>query len=321
MARTKGREVLRRAAQLSERGEPYALATVVWRRAPTSAKAGDRALVTANGELFGWIGGGCSEPAVIKECLHALAEGTPRLLRLGPPDELPVARPGDVVVTIGCASEGALEVFVEPQLSRTHLLIVGDSPAAAALERLARAIEFEVSRIEHGSAGELDLRTADVGEASYVVVATLGRFDEEALEAALETPAGYVALVGSSKRAAAVLETLRASGVSEEDLSRVRAPAGLDLGPIRHEEIAVAILAEIVKLRAERVARSAAHAAGGSTPARASEDVAVDRVCGMSVEIETARFTTKRDGRTWYFCCDGCRRRFESEPARYAGAG
>lgn len=312
------RSVLSRAADLADRGEPYALATVVWRRAPTSAKVGDRALVTVDGELFGWIGGGCSEPAVIKECLRALAEGTPRLLRLGPPDDLPEARPGEVVRPIGCASEGALEVFVEPHLSRTHLVIVGDAPVADALERLASALEFDVSRVERDVDGTLDLREANVGAASHVVVATLGRYDEAALEAALDTAAGYVALVGSRKRAAAVLEALRVSGVPEEDVRRVRAPAGLDLGPIRHEEIAVAILAEIVKLRGERTVSADARSAAAP---QAAEAEAIDPVCGMSVEIETARYTAERDGRTFYFCCDGCRRRFESEPARYVSAG
>ncbi len=312
------REVLARAAELSMNGEAYALATVVWRRAPTSSKAGDRALVTADGELFGWVGGACSRSLVIKECLRALAEGTPRLLRLGPPDQLPEARAGEVVRPIGCASEGALEVFVEPHLSRTHLVIVGDAPVADALERLAAVIDLDVSRVERDAAGAVDLRAADVAAASYVVVATMGRYDEAALEAALGTPAGYVALVGSHKRAAAVLDTLRSSGVPDEDLRRVRAPAGLDLGPVRHQEIAVAILAEIVKLRAEQAVRPGAEVAGQPAP---SDAAAIDPVCGMTVDIETTRFTTERDGRTWYFCCDGCRRRFESEPARYVGAG
>lgn len=308
-----GQEVLERAAELSSRGEPYALATVVWRRSPTSAKAGDRALVTADGEMLGWVGGSCSRPIVIKECLRALAEGTPRLLHLGPPDQLPEARTGEVVCPIGCASEGALEVFVEPNLTRTHLVIVGEAPVAEALERLARAIDYDVRRIEGDEGGSPDLRQAEVSSTSYVVVATMGRYDESALESALQTPAGYVALVGSRKRAATVLETLRSSGVSEEDLLRVHAPAGLDLGPVRHEEIAVAILAEIVKLRAERAVRPAA--------ALSQQAGAVDPVCGMTVDVATARFTLQRGDRTWYFCCDGCRRRFEVEPHRYAPAG
>jgi len=134
----------------------------------------------------------------------------------------------------------------------------------------------------------------------------------------LATPAGYVALVGSRRRAATVLETLRASGVGEDDVQRVHAPAGLDLGPVRHEEIAVAILAEIVKLRAER---SAGPAVEATRAAPSPEVEAVDPVCGMTVEIATARFTTRHEGRTWYFCCDGCRRRFEAEPDRYVRAG
>lgn len=310
------REVWRRAAQLSERRVPYALATVVWCRAPTSAKPGDRALVTADGSIEGWIGGGCSEGAVVRECLRALREGSPRLLHLGPADRLPAERPGVTIAPIGCASEGELEVYVEPHVPRPHLVAIGDSPVAETLAEMARALEFDVTtRAAPGSdRAPLDLAEAGVDAGSYVVVATRGRWDESALVAALATEASYVALVASRKRAAAVLEELRRSGVPEERLGRIRSPAGLDLGHIEDREIAVAILAEIVREKA--AARS-----GGAEEAPTAPIEAIDPVCGMTVNVATAEFTADWDGRTYYFCCDGCRRRFEREPERYITAG
>ncbi len=311
------REVLAEAAKLAARGEPYVLATVVWRRAPTSAVPGAKALITADGRLRGWIGGGCSEPVVIREALRALEEGTPRLLHLAPPEELSAARAGVVLAPIGCAGEGALEVFVEPHVERSRLFVIGGAPVAETLAAMAGALGFDVQALDPGEggggladqgvAGQLDLEAAGAGPTSFIVVATLGRYDEAALEAALATEAGYVGLVGSRKRAESVLDSLRSSGVNQEQLARVRAPAGLDLGRISHEEIAVAILAEIVQIKAA--------ARAGLPPVSGAEGL--DPVCGMSVAVATATFTAERDGRTYYFCSDGCRRRFAAEPTRY----
>ena len=316
------REVLAEAAKLAARGEPYVLATVVWRRPPTSAVPGAKALITADGRLHGWVGGGCSEPVVIREALRALEEGTPRLLHLAPPEELSGARAGVVLAPIGCAGEGALEVFVEPHVERSRLFVIGGAPVAETLAAMAGALGFDVQALDPGEgggladqgvAGHLDLEAAGAGGAggagptSFIVVATLGRYDEAALEAALATEAGYVGLVGSRKRAASVLDSLRSSGVNEEQLARVRAPAGLDLGRISHEEIAVAILAEIVQIKAA--------ARAGLPPVSGAEEL--DPVCGMSVAVARATFTAERDGHTYYFCSDGCRGRFAAEPARY----
>ena len=283
------------------------LATVVWRRAPSSGKEGATALITPDRKVRGWLGGACAEPTVVREALKALEEGSPRLLFLGPPEELEGrARDGVVTVPIACQSEGALEVYVEPVLPQPQLVAIGRSPAAGALAALATGLGWRSVLVEDSA----DLG-ADVDERSYVVVATQGHFDEEALEHALATPAGYVGLVASRKRAEAVLGYLRDRGVAEEALARVHAPAGLDLGHVATDEIAVAILAEIVQLRAAGALETGAVV---ETPARHEE---IDPVCGMTVDVADARYRTVHDGRTYYFCSAGCLESFESDPARY----
>jgi xanthine dehydrogenase accessory factor len=317
-------EVLKLAADLSARGEPYVLATVVWRRAPSSGKEGATALITADRTVHGWIGGACAEPTVVREALKAIGEGTPRLLFLGPADELDAhRRDGVVSVPIACQSEGALEVYVEPVLPQPQLVAIGRSPAALALTRLARGLGWRSLALDEGGRvtdhdadaviTSLDLN--DVDERSFVVVATQGHYDEDALEKVLATPAPYVGLVASVKRSAAVLGYLRDRGLADEHLRRVHAPAGIDLGHVSSEEIAVAIIAEIVQLRA---AGELDGPAGVRATAPRHEEI--DPVCGMTVDVADARFRAMHDGRTFYFCSAGCLAAFEEEPARFLGA-
>jgi xanthine dehydrogenase accessory factor len=298
-------DVLALAADLSARGEPFVLATVVWRRAPSSGKEGATALITPDRQVRGWLGGACAEPTVVREALKALEEGSPRLLFLGSPEELEGhARKGVVAVPIACQSEGALEVYVEPVLPQPQLVAIGRSPAARTLAALATGLGWRSVLLE--DSGDLG---ADVDDRSYVVVATQGHFDEDALEHALATPAAYVGLIASSKRAEAVLGYLRDRGVADEALARVHAPAGLDLGHVATDEIAVAILAEIVQLRA----------AGSLEPGTVAEarHEEIDLVCGMTVDVADARFRTVHEGQTYYFCSAGCLASFTKDPATY----
>ena len=262
-------------------------------------------MVTLDGRLRGWVGGSCAEPVVVREALAALSAGTPRLLHLAPPGQLPAEREGLVVSPMTCASEGSLEVFVEPRLPAPHLVAVGRSPLVAALAAMAGAVGFDVTVYEREDGGaEVDLAKAGAGPDSYVVVATIGRYDEDAVEAALASGARYVALVASERRATTVL-----AGVAEEDRARVHAPAGLDLGDLPHMEIAVAILAQIVaeKARSKPVV----------TAPRAEPETAVDPVCGMTVEKATAADRFEHEGVTYWFCASGCRQRFERDPAAF----
>jgi xanthine dehydrogenase accessory factor len=290
-----GPDVLVEAGRLTAERKPFALATVVRVVRPASTRRGDRAVVTPDGTLTGWVGGACSEPIVVREALRALASGEPRLVSIGPPGS-GADLPDDVVVAeSACASEGTVEVLIEPQLPRPLLAVVGESPAAATLAELARTIGWRVAQER-------------TDQADAVVVATMGHGDEEALEAALTAGAGYVGLVASAKRASSVLAALRERGLDEEQVSRVRSPAGLDLGPSSQQEIAVAVLAELVAWRHTRPLE----------PETIVE--AVDPVCGMTVAADGAREVTVHDGVNYYFCGSGCRQRFESDPAAYLHA-
>jgi len=314
-------DTLRLAAELSARGEAFVLATVVWRRSPSSGQEGATALITTDGRVRGWLGGACAEPTVVREALRALDEGVATLLFLGPPEELAEhRRDGVVTVPIACQSEGALEVYVEPVLPQPQLVAIGRSPVARSLAAMAVGLGWRAVLVDdegepsEASAGTQVITTLDVegvDDRTYLVVATQGHFDEEALERALGTPAPYIGLVASKKRAEGVMGYLRDRGVPDDALARVRAPAGLDLGRLPTEEIAVAILAEIVQLRA-------AGRLPGSSAAEITRHEALDPVCGMTVDVAAARHRGVRGGETFYFCSAGCLASFEADPQRYA---
>jgi len=302
-----GLGVLEEMGELTRRGEAFALATVVWRQGPSSSQPGSRAIITAAGELHGWIGGACAEPVVIREAQQVMADGTARLLLLGTPEQFGGGVPdGMTVVPISCQSEGALEVYIEPVLPAPHLVIVGDSPMTRTLASLARALGWRTDLVR---GPDFTAQAAD--GRSMVVVATQGHGDEEALEAAAAARPAYLGLVGSRRRGATVLGYLADRGVPQDQLDRVRVPAGLDLGPTTHQEIAVAILAELVQLRASGAL------AGASAEARAPAVVAAqDPVCGMAVTAGSSR-PVRYEGTDYYFCCAGCRQAFEQDPDAY----
>jgi xanthine dehydrogenase accessory factor len=241
-----GWDVVEQASELARRGEEFALATIVWRQPPSSGQQGSRAIITATGQLYGWIGGACAEPAIISEAQRAISQREPRLLLLGSPEQFGDAVPdGITVVPISCQNEGAMEVYVEPVLPTPHLVVVGRSPMAETLADLGRALSWRIDLLDPA-----EFSAADVDTRSIVVVATQGHGDEEAIEQAVGAFPAYLGLVGSRSRGEAVLGYLADRGVPQNLLDRVRVPVGLDLGRTTHREIAVAILAELVQLRA-----------------------------------------------------------------------
>jgi xanthine dehydrogenase accessory factor len=308
-----GLGVLEEMGELTRRGQAFALATVVWRQSPSSSQPGSRAIITAEGELHGWIGGACAEPVVIREAQQVMAEGTAKLLLLGTPEQFGAAVPdGMTVVPISCQSEGALEIYIEPVLPVPHLVIVGDSPMARTLVSLAGALGWRADLVRGP-----DFTQESADERSMIIVATQGHDDEEVLERAVAAGPAYVGLVGSRRRGATVLGYLADRGVPKDQLDRVKVPAGLDLGSTTHQEIAVAILAELVQLRASGAltGRPAARTMKQPRPAPAQ---AVDPVCGMTVAADPSGRPVTHDGAEYYFCCAGCRRAFEKDPGAYA---
>lgn len=316
------RDVLGLAGRLSEAGRPFAMASVVRRTAPSSARAGWRALVEADGTFHGWLGGACVEPTVVREAVEAIREGEPRLLVFAPDAE--ADRPGATVHPMTCHSGGTVEVYIEPELPAPRVTVFGDSPVSRAVAAMAAAAGFRVRAVgvEGAAAAYADAEVveeppvgADPSEAGeFALVATMGEWDERAARQALAAGADYVGLVASPKRAAQVREHLEAEGV--EGLDRLVSPAGLDLGAREPGEIAITVLAEIVQRRRSGAARAAA-APGGAPDA---PETATDPVCGMDVAVAGAEHTLEHEGTTHYFCCSACLESFAREPGRFLSA-
>src|SRR4051794_4333085 len=289
------------AAELTRTREPFVQATVVRAQKPTSAHAGDTALVRADGRIDGFVGGTCAEASVREYGLMTLSTNQPLLLRIVPGEAPPQsAEEGAVTVANPCLSGGAVEIFLEPRVPAPRVLVVGESPIAEALGRLGAPLGYAVELV----AGEDAVPRADD---AALVVASHGRGEEPALTAALRLGVPYVGLIASRIRGASVLAAL---DVADDQRARVHSPAGLDIGGRTAAEIALSGLAEIVQERrtTERVQAQTASAR------------AVDPVCGMTVAAVDSSPHADVDGvRTW-FCCDGCRTTFLADPARYAAA-
>ncbi|MEM7584722.1 MAG: XdhC family protein [Acidobacteriota bacterium] len=254
------------AQQLIEDGVPFATAVVVRAEKPTSGKPGDKAIVTLGGVMSGWIGGSCAQPAVVAEAKAAIAEDASRLVRITPEPGREAPPEGVKEVEMTCFSGGTLDVYIEPQQPRPRLLVVGHLPTAQSLAHLGKAMSYRVIAVDTETDGaamahadevltNLEGIVERVNPLTYVVVATHGHYDELALEHALRTPAPYIGLVASRKRAGSVVEYLRQRGFDDAELERLEAPAGLDIQARRGDEIALSIMAEIVQRRrnAERV--------------------------------------------------------------------
>ena len=326
-------------------GVPFVVATVVRAEKPTSAKAGAKAVITDDGALTGWIGGSCAEPTVKREAKRALQDGQPRLIRLCPPEKMGQApQEGVIEIALTCISGGTLEIYIEPQLAQPHLVVIGHLATAEALVRLGNAMGWQVSLMGLDVSSErfpqadhvfdhLDFSKIAITKHTYIVVASHGNYDEDMLVTALQSEAPYVALIASKKRASAILQYLNEANLTQEQIARLKYPAGLDFGAVAPEEIALSILAEIIQRRRQSsdLAHDTSRVSNSlvSTPPGAALQLPIasqvglearDPVCGMTVEIATAHFRSEYGGTTYYFCAAGCKRSFDKEPQRYIQA-
>lgn len=295
-----GTALTERAQQLTTRREPFVRATVVRAEHPTSAHAGDTALVSQTGEIDGFVGGNCVEASVREYSLRTIATGEPLLLRVVAGEPSHVHEEGAVEVSNPCLSGGAVEIFLEPWLPAPRVVVVGATPIAKALQSLGAVLGLEMELTDGATA-------APRPDDAALIVASHGRDEEPALEAALRAGVPYVALVASEKRGAAVLASLN---VDDEQRSRVFSPAGLPLGAGTPAEIALSVLAQLVSERSRR--RPAVAVAAPAT--------AVDPVCGMTVAAVEATLHADYAGERVYFCSAGCRAAFLADPERYAVA-
>lgn len=336
-----GRSIHARAAELESGGRTFAFATVVAVRRPTSARPGASGIIHPDGSIEGWVGGSCAQPVVVREALRALADGQPRLLRLSKEGPAQGHRADGVVeLVMTCHSGGTLEIYVEPHLPAPHLWVAGTTPIAGALVAIGAASGWRVTLFDPVATpeafpaadavlGDVELRQLDVSIAPYVVVATQGVWDEEAVAAALRRDVAYVGLVASPTRAAVVRAWLREeAGLPDDRVAALRAPAGLDLGAETADEVALSILAELVEVRRGRASfvaapgpatiagQSSIEVAGGSI---VDDIVLVDPVCGMTVDRRDARHLAEHGGVVYAFCAMSCRTSFIRDPASFVG--
>ncbi len=314
-------DVMRRAGELVAAAQPFALATVVRVETPSSASAGNRAIVRPDGRMEGWLGGGCVTPTVRSDALAALASGEARLVRITPNVRAPA--PANVTLRpMSCGSGGTVDVWIEPFLAPPALVIGGASPVGRALGDLGGALGFRTVAYsgENGDslggveaiASALQARVANEPRDVWLVAASHGDFDDDFCEAGLRLGYRYVGLIASAKRSRIIEIHLRRCGFDEAALGAFHPAAGLRIGAKTPEEIALAVLAEIVALRR------------ADTPGEREEPVAQtaarDPVCGMDVETASAEHRFEYEGRTWYFCCSGCRNAFERDPSAHGAA-
>ena len=293
-----GDALTRRAQELAAEGTPFVVATVVRVQRPASVEPGNVGLVQADGTIEGFIGGVCAQHSVRLHSLKAIEAGMPLLLRILPDGPEEVAREeGLVTVRNPCLSGGAIEVFLEPVLPAPRVLVVGDSPIVAALRRLGPEVGLKIVAAQDIQDGVLSPTAGDLA----LVVAAHGNDEVATLRAGLEAGVRYVGLVASRRRGAAVIGELREDGVADELLDALDTPAGLEIGARTPAEVALAIIARIIAVRRT-----------GPEPAPAAAPVtAVDPICGMTVVVASDTPSLEHDGGTVYFCCAGCRRKFE----------
>jgi len=347
--------ILEEAARLKAAHRPFALVTVVRCESPTSAKPGAKAVVGPDGVIQGWIGGGCAQPTVIKMARQALQDGQPRLIRISPSKSVDIDE-GILDFGMTCHSGGTLDIFIDPIIPRPVLLIIGASPTAQALSTLAQKVGFSVTAAFPGADRELFpdaeriIDGLDVTEhlpckPSFVVVATQGKRDEQGLEAALSSGADCIAFVASERKADKLKSYLRERGHDGERVDAILSPAGIEIGAITPEEVALSVLAGLVK---ERRQRGHVEAASGHGEKQTQDDTGccgtaqeqekpspeadccscssqgntdhVDPVCGMSVVPSEAEYHTEYAGNDYYFCCAACQQSFEKKPDRYIEA-
>jgi xanthine dehydrogenase accessory factor len=333
-------DALERIFQLRTEGKRFAIATVVSRKAPVSSHLGDKAIILEDGSMEGFIGGACSRDIIKKQALEVLNRERPRLVKISPDlstlSSQVTGNHDEICVPMTCVSEGAVDVYIEPQLEKKQMLIVGASPIALALAKQGKMQSYDVTMVcedaeratvAFGLEG-VQVNLIDVKELNgwleqlssvkksllEAVVASMGHYDEETLTLLAKARPRYLGLVASRKRGNTVMEFVKDS-VTKEDLARVRNPAGLDISAKTPNEVAVSILAEMIQLR--RMAASQPVIEELENLPMMQKQEAIDPVCGMTVDVATAKHSYELNGTMYYFCCPHCRKRFVDNPQKY----
>ncbi len=314
-------EYLNAILQFKKDHEDFAIVTVISRHEPSSGKVGDKALVNPYGKLSGWIGGGCVKSIVCKEAVDAIQSGHARRVIIGQKENL--SSSADLkIYKMTCQSEGTVEVFIDPQVQAPHLIIMGKTMIARAVARLAKVSGYRVTVMgqdaDVDSFGDIDsyistfdFSTIPPNPGPYILIATQGESDEQALEQALRHPSSYIGFIASRKKKEAVWKYLLEHGVAQKTLDIIYSPAGIDIHAKKPEEVAISILAQIIQVKSGQSHR----------PTLEKEKVLsqyyINPVCGVPVDKNNPKHVIEYRGEKVYFCCDGCKVSFEKEPGKY----
>lgn len=308
--------IWKHALELEAAQEAFAVVTVVRSEKPTSALPGSKAIVTSQGKMVGFVGGQCTQSQVVAEALACLESGRSRLILITTMLEEHETNRDIKVLPMSCQSGGTVELFIEPKLPKHPLLVIGDSPIAGAIVNMAKHLEaFQVHQITMDEADpqamQAKLREIVTGNA-YVLVATMGLYDEPSIVALQDLELAYLGLIASPRRKEKVLEYLQSEGASEAFCSFISAPAGLDLGAVYPAEIAITVLAEIIQHKNNQDNQRIKL----TLKARPKREV-IDPVCQMVVDLETTQHKAEYKGIEYGFCCPNCRRLFLKDPDAY----
>jgi xanthine dehydrogenase accessory factor len=297
-------DVQERARALRRDRVPFVHARVVRAEKPTSARPGDEALVLAGGAMEGFVGGTCADATVRAQALALLDAGGTRMLRISPRMENEAELPADTVLAHNpCLSGGALEIFLEAVVPPPLVIVHGEGPVSAALFAFGKPLGYDIGGLLDGPS---------LSEASAVVVAAHGRDEDAAIRTALDAGVPYVGLVASPRRGKAVVDLL---GMTEEESDRLHTPAGLDIGAVSAEEIALSILAQIIALRPR--ADSRIDSRPQTTEPTEGAATAIDLICGMTVAAVPVTLHLDHRGTRYWFCGSGCLRAFSADPGAY----
>lgn len=309
--------------------EAYAMAIIVRRKIPSSGKPGDKAIITADGHIYGWIGGGCTRGIVLKEALLSMKERKPRFVSISPTKKKRTDE-DTKIYAMTCQSGGEVEIYIEPVLPKPQLVIFGTSHIAKSLAKVAKAIDYQVDVVmsvadknvfpEANSVISIkDLGTNEIKSSAYIVVCTQGEGDAEALQKALSIKSSYLSFVASRKKANAIFTEVRGMGINFDQLKTIKTPAGLDIGAKMPNEVAISILAEIIQhYRAvDEIAESKEEKK--EEIILKNDDFFINPVCNIPVQKSTAKHVINYKEKDYYFCCDGCKVSFEKAPEEYVG--
>ena len=305
----------------------YAIAIIVRRKIPSSGKPGDKAIITEDGHIHGWIGGGCTRGIVLKEALLSIKERKPRFVSISP-SKIEGADENTKVYAMTCQSGGEVELYIEPVLPKPQLMIFGTSHIAKSLAKIAKAIDYQVDVVMSTAdknvfpevdsiIGIKDLDISKIKSSAYIVVCTQGEGDAEALKKALSIGSSYLSFVASRKKANAIYTEVRGMGATFDQLKTIKTPAGLDIGAKMPDEVAISILAEIIKhYRVATESVPVNEEQKGEITIK-NEDFYINPVCNIPVQKSTAKHIVAYKDQKVYFCCDGCKVSFEKSPEKY----